>query len=286
MKPNNIIFEYVDWKSLLTKEHLDEDVLEKCADIFTDKSLWKIVSMNQALSEKFIEKFADKVDWIIISRYQVLSEAFIEKFIDKLYLNSIEEYQKLSETFIHNHIDELDMSSVVKHQKISEKFYYEHTYCINFSNMIEYQSLTEEFLEENINTISFFNLWDEVVIHQSLSEVFMRKYFDKLPGSSISIISRYQKLSIDFMKDLLQTEFYSYFQLEKLSKYQVLTDEFVRENFNDFKNFAVNLLMYQNLSDELRKELSLYVDFTFLGNENIRKIAFSNERKPLDKDEE
>lgn len=79
-------------------------------------------------------------------------------------------------------------------QNVSEEFIRKHLDYLDFRNIINYGHVSEQFLRENIDNIKFN--WQDVCLHQKLSEDFIREFKDKVDWN---VISFYQKMSNKFI---------------------------------------------------------------------------------------
>ena len=211
--PTEIMLKYpelMNWNHILQNQQVPLEVLEKYAGKLID---WTTIIHNQKLPENFIEKHYTTIMKYIksdsLAMGQKLSMKFIEKhsndLLDDYGIGFLTKYQKLSESFIRKHLKRFKngyIPTLLQYQTLPAKLIDELVgHDIGLLKIAtENQKLPEDFIRDRIH--AYLNPRD-VVIHQVLSENFIRdykKYFME-PGIIHHLIE-YQTLSPEFIMEL------------------------------------------------------------------------------------
>ena len=193
---------------------------------------------NKLISVDTLNKFTDFIDWNELSKSPFLTLSLLLKNIDKLnkkiyikyehkYINIYDSIKKLN---IKYDFDNYDMkeSEVIN---LLDNFYDDDDFIIRYNNRIN---------------------WGKYSRYAILSENIMRKFFYKIDWV---LISRYQKISIDFIND--------YHQFISWDEYFKNT-----QNIVDIKT----ILKYNNnLWDTIIHNINLPLDFVF---ENLNMLKY------------
>lgn len=139
-----------------------------------------------------------QVDWIKVSKHKYLSEDFIRKYKDKLHWHEIVTYQKLSNNFIIESIEKIKWDGILysasRYQNLSEDVIMMFL-SLNLDllrEVTEYQNLSEEFIIRFKSQIDIFDCWDNVSKYQKLSLKFIKDNLDHL---NIKALLKNKKLS-------------------------------------------------------------------------------------------
>lgn len=172
---------------------------------------WVAISTYKGLSEEFMGTFRTQLNWRVLCTCQKMSEEFIEKHIDLVDLKAVFSTQKerLSPRFVAIYIhrsfyrrekkarstkvwpENESFESVIEF--IQDKFP-EEIEGLDWTTISSYKGLTESFIE----TWAKYLNWNQLVTHQKLSEVIIRKFIDKLNAKTIST-THLGIVSLDFL---------------------------------------------------------------------------------------
>ena len=115
--------------------------------------------------------------------------------------------------------------------KLSEEFILQYFDKFNFKNLLLNQKFSKKFINSSLfwDNIIKFDLWEILLKKHYLDISFIEKYIDYCENNNVewSIISRYQKLSEDFMN-----KYKSKLDWYWISQEQFMTLEFIADNIN------------------------------------------------------
>ena len=247
----------ISWEDLCEVKDFPSYIIEE----FIDKVDWEGIAWNSNLSVATMEKYFDKLNPTTLLINQKLPEQFIVDHSDIFFtkLERLFTFQKVSETFIRNIIPLLSINIwriISYHQDLSAEFIEEFSEYVDIDNICCYQqNVSADFIIKHLNDISIDDLietrelpeslidrisrsclcdfnWDQVVMHQQLSEDFIRDHHSQFL-SLWNKISEYQVLSEDFIR-----EFKRYVNWNYISTYQTISEEFIEE-FSDHINWRI-----------------------------------------------
>lgn len=219
----------IDWKSVSAASPLSLDFIEK----FKDKLHWETICENQKLDESIIDANQDKLNtrcWEYIFRKQLLSDEFIQRYSRHLNWNHISlnihltdqqlvEYENnIAWNLLINYGRKLDYSQI---SNLIEKDLLETGDIEDIINEQEKFELSDQNVKElkavikksktKIKTIAIDDIppgeslpsstehWHTLVKKYQVSELFLEKYYDKIPLSLFIKITEQIPLSSAFL---------------------------------------------------------------------------------------
>jgi hypothetical protein len=149
------------------------------------------------------------------------------------------------------------------HETLSEEFMIEFKDFLNFENIIIKQKLSEKFIVDNIITDYSQEIVALVFQYQKLSEALCEEYIGK--AYTLKIILIHQKLSEKFLYK--HGKNFNFHHFELISEYQILSEDFIRE-FKGMVNWS-NISAYQKLSEDFIREFENRISWNVIGHNNL-----------------
>ena len=212
------------------------------------------------LSEEFIQeihkKYSYLIDWDNLSKNQYLNETIYLKYINFWDWNILCAYQNLSESFIKK-IENMNIN-------------------LNWNILVRNQKISDDYIEHllfNSNKRIYHN---SVILHQTLSESFIRKYYKKF---DINLIFSYQSLSDNLLKFITnQYKTNGNINWLSVSLSQNLSEQFILDNLDNLnlKTIATNNIYYDSkyklLSYETIYAAKPYFNHLYINLVRLRKV--------------
>jgi len=270
---------YMDWDNI-SKQELSENFMRKYNRFLN----WWIISEHQKMSESFIREFKTKVNWVslLFNKKLDLSNGFKEEFKELLPFESLARDSKaLSEDFIRRHENQVDWKFVSRCHQIAFDFIMEFKHRIHW-DFLCYNGFVSDEMKNLVRVIKkikkrystmepIFNKyidWDEVS-SQPLSDVFIRKYKDKLNWYCLSLYQnfyKYPELIIEFRDRIIWRNIFKNKRLpekiielfadrvdwSKLAEHVKLSTDFIRKYSERLEWF--DICSCQRLSEEFIRE--------------------------------
>lgn len=140
----------------------------------------------------------------------------------------VSHYQVLSEKFIREYADYVHWSSICISQKLSDKFMIEFAHKIEWEEVCRHQYLKSSFIEQFKEHFD----WDRICVHQYLKPKFIEKHFSEIC--------------------------HSYRAFENLLTYQHVTEKFLKEHKDFYKNDSYligKIILIKRLTKKFKIEL-------------------------------
>jgi len=181
----------------------------------------------------------------------------MKQFLDSIDIQKFESYEQyLSENAIY------EISKTKKN--IPERFIEKYIEIVHIDSIFKNGKYSELFIEKY-----WYKISNEIIFqYQDLSINFLNKYLDDFTNSDWKIISRYQKLTCDFMR-----LHFDFLDKDLISRYQYLDCDFIND-FKDRLNIVIVLLYQKNSNftgDKIASALEKVVD-----SNNFDNILWDN----------
>jgi len=210
------------------QQQLSYNKYQEKVNIYENKRneiLFSILCRKCTLPEEFMIKFEKFMDFFLISKYQRVSVFFIKKYIEKLNMMNVFQYQILNtedicEIWKQLNFDKKCKTPIFKYNKVELDFIKIHGKD-HVSLILEYQKLDIDYISE-----IWFNLDKNKISicckFQKLSLEFIENHSD-VNWYSVSINNRIE-MNMSFIKKYKQQ-----LDIKSLCSTQYLTENFIRE---------------------------------------------------------
>jgi hypothetical protein len=179
------------------------------------------------------------LDWENLIRHHYVSEDVLRSYADRLDLcwGVICSSQKLSESFMRDFSDKLHWDDICSYNELSEEFIFDFKDRVNWSILSMKKEFSLDFLEKLKDKIK----WEHYLQKFLLLVEILNKYREYIL-KHMDVVCKYQILTEEFMR-----EYVDHLDWYSVCKYQKMSESFIEE-FRDLVNWDM-IGMYQVLSE-------------------------------------
>lgn len=232
---------------------------------------WYSISFDRNLTVEFLKEFKQYIRWQVFSSRLATSHAEIDvnilrEFKDELYWKEISASKKLSIEIVEEFQDYLYFDIISGQRDYANpSFLTKFKNKLNFYTIYELHLIEEFFIQKNLfeQVSNDRNILLSVLSYQKLSEEFIENIIKMIDLSDREwmTLSRVQKLSEHFIKKYIDK-----LSMDFICTYQILSEQFIRDHKNLVKWRAISYS--QCLSEDFIWEFSELLDFDELRYNN------------------